>query len=525
MTAKRVLQAVTVVFLAALCVPLVYLCTRSWSLGWDGASAVLHREQTYLALLRSFGLGVGVAAVCVGLSLPLAWLTHASDVPGRRYFRVLLNVPLAVPSYVSAFVVLLTLAPGGWLYTILAGWGIRIDVYSTWGTIVSLAFTYPFALMVIQASLSRMDPRLWESARSLGATPWRAFWQVVFPNLRASMASGGLLVALYAIGDFGAVSIMRYESLSYLIYVRYKSLFDREEAVFLALLLALVATLLVVLLLALGGRKSRALTTHGSHRRWPVVRLGRWRWPSFALCALVTAIGVGLPVAVVVGWLIRGLRLGHDIALPIDETLSTFQVGAASAVLIVLLAAIPVLLSRYGGVGSQAQARGGARGLYIMTHVGYALPGIVVALSMVSLATTYLPAVYQTFALLLFAYSIRFLPLALHAIDEAIAVQNPKIFLAARSLGCTPVAAWRRAVLPTIKPALLAGLLAVFIAVIKELPITLLLSPIEFMTLATRIWSLTEDAYYSEVAPSVLILVSLAVIGLLLSPDTRRRRE
>lgn len=511
--------------LGILCIPLGYLIVRASALGLDAAAAVLVQRQIAWALGRTLLLGLGVAVACVVLSLPLAWLTHATDLPGRRVFRLLLNLPLAVPSYVSAFVVILTLAPGGWLYESLASMGIRIQVYSTWGTIVALLFTYPYALLAIQAALTRMDPRLWESARSLGATPWQAFFRVVVPGLRSAMASGGLLVSLYTIGDFGAVSLMRYESLSYLVYVRHKSLFDRNEAVFLALLLAVVATALVVLLLVARGRAARALTTHGSHRRWPVIHLGAWRWPGFALCLVVVGFGAILPIVVVVLWLWRGVRLGHEIAFPTTEALHTLELGVAAAVLIVVLALVPTLVHRYAGLASGYGKRTRTRALHLITHVGYALPGIVVALAMVSFATTYVFSLYQTLTLLTIAYVIRFFPLAIHVLDDAITAQNPGLFLAARSLGASAPAAWRRVVLPTIRPALFAALLAVFIAVIKELPVTLLLSPIGFTTLATRIWSLTEDAYYSAVAPIVLVLLGLAMVGLLLSPDTRRRQR
>lgn len=517
------LRALSVALLVVLCLPLVYLIVRGGALGWDTARAVLGRPQTWWALGRTLLLGLGVAVSCLALAVPLAWLTHATDLPGRRAFRLLLNLPLAVPSYVSAFVVILTLAPGGWLHGLLARVGVDLDVYSTWGTVVALLFTYPFALLAIQAALARMDPRIWESARSLGATPWQAFWRVIVPGLRSAMASGGLLVALYAIGDFGAVSLMRYESLSYLIYVRHKSLFDREDAVLLALLLSVVATLLVVLLLIFRGRTARALTTHGSHRRWPTVHLGAWRWPGFAFCLAVLGIGAILPVGVVLFWLWRGLRLGHSISFPTTEALHSLQLAAGAAVLVVVLALVPAVLGRYAGSGYGHKAR--ARAWHLITHVGYALPGIVVALSLVSFATAYAYSLYQTLTLLLVAYLIRFFPLAVHVIDDAIAAQNPGLVLAARSLGAPALEAWRRVVLPTIWPALFAGLLAVFIAVLKELPVTLLLSPIEYTTLATRIWSLTEDAYYSAVAPTVLVLLVFAFAGLLLSPDTRRRRD
>ncbi|MCG8423085.1 MAG: iron ABC transporter permease [Proteobacteria bacterium] len=504
------------VLLAILCLPLLYLIVRSSDLGVDAARAVFTRSQTWWALARTVVLGLGVAAACVTLSVPLAWLTHATDLPGRRAFRIILNLPLAVPSYVSAFVVIATLAPGGWLYQLAQYVGVTPDIYGGWGAFLALLYTYPFALLSIQAALGRTDPRIWESARILGAGPRQAFWRVVMPGLRPAMASGGLLVALYAIGDFGAVSLSRYQSLSYIIYIREKSLFDRDEATFLALLLISVATLLVASLLVLRGRTDQATTTHGSHRTWPVIALGAWRWPSFALCLAVAGVGVALPMALVVYWLWRGVRQGHDLSFPVAELSNSLILSAGGAALIVSLALIPAIVNRYARGRRQ-------RGMHMLTHIGYALPGIVVALALVSFATAYAYPLYQTFSLLMLAYVIRFFPLAIHTVDDAVASHNRGLFLAARSLGCSPIAASVRVIVPAMKPAILAGFLAVFIAVLKELPVTLLLSPIELTTLATRIWSLTEDAYYSQVAPAVLILLALAVAGLLLAPDTRPR--
>ena len=191
--------------------------------------------------MRTVWLGLGVGSLCVALALPLAWLTHATDLPGRRFFRFALNLPLAVPSYVAGFVVIATFAAGGWLQTVL---GIENppEIYGVFGVTLALLFTYPFALLPLQAALTRTDPRLWESARSLGAGPWRTFFRVIFPDCEARWRAVGCWSRSTPSATSGASRLLRFHSLSFLIYLRYRSLFDRNEAVFLSLLLAGIAS-------------------------------------------------------------------------------------------------------------------------------------------------------------------------------------------------------------------------------------------------------------------------------------------
>jgi iron(III) transport system permease protein len=496
--------------------PLVWLAVQALAMAAGPEAAVLFRVETLATIGRSLALALGVATLCVAISLPLAWLTHATDLPGRRFFRIGLGLPLAVPSYVSGFVVVAVLGPTGWLQQALAPLGIgrMPEIYGGLGATLALLFTYPYALIPMQAALARTDPRHWEAARSLGASPVRTFRTVVLPGLRPAMAGGGLLVALYALSDFGAVSLLRFQSLSYVIYLRYRSLFDRGEAIYLAVVLALLAVVVLFVQRRVAGRARAAVGARGGARRWPIVALGRWRWPAFAYCAAVFTVGVGLPLSVVSLWLFRGMSRQAVIGDLGAETLATVGVGALAAGVTVAVAAIPALLTRYGHPVMSRTVHGAA-------HVGYALPGIVVALALVYFATRTLPAVYQTHFLLLFAYVVLFLPLALSSLTDGLGAQDPRLYEAARILGCSPASAWRRVVLPVARPAVWAGLLVVFMSVIKELPATLLLSPIGFRTLATRIWSLTEDAFFAAAAPAIGVLLLLAGLALALRPDTR----
>jgi iron(III) transport system permease protein len=514
------LHAAGLAVLLLLLLPLAHLVLQGGAFLLEGGAERLMHVRTLSLLWRTIVLAAGLGALCVALALPLAWLTHATELPGRRVFRVLLNLPLAVPSYVSGFVVIATFGPVGWLRQLAQRLGLPElpDVYAGTGVVLALLYAYPFALLSLQAALDRMDPRLWEAARGLGKPPWQAFQSVILPQLAPAMARGGLLVALYVLGDFGAVSLLRFPSLSYVIYLRYRSLVDQHEAVLLALLLVLLATALVLLLRRVSVRAGSGMHGRDTGHRWPLIPLGRWRWPAFALCCLVTAFGVLLPLLVVGYWLLRGLWAGLPSAVPWSAALGTLAVGGAAAVLILAAAAVPALIRRFGDASL-------GRWVQLGAHAGYALPGIVVALALVTLAATYAHPLYQTFPLLLLAYSIRFLPLAIGSLDEALAAQSPRLYEAARGLGHSPLRAWLSVVLPGAAPALWASFLAVFIALIKELPATLLVSPTGFRTLATSVWSLTEDGRFSEAAPAVLILIALASAAALLRPDLPRRQS
>jgi iron(III) transport system permease protein len=490
--------------------PLAWIGLRAWEGGAAELRSVLLTRDVLEASGWSVLLAGVVSALCVGLSVPLAWLTHATDVPGRRVFRRLVALPLAVPSFVSGFVVVASLGPAG----PLDGLGLP-EVYGLFGAVVALCFTYPYALIPVQAALTQVDPRTWEAARALGAGPARAFYEVVWPQIRPAAASGGALVALYTLGDFGAVSLLRYPSLSYLIYQRYSSPFMRREAVWYALALVALALVMVAVARAFGRQAQRARAL-GQQRAWPVVPLGRWRWPAFALCLASAGFGALLPVGVVGWWLVRGLRAGNTLVDLSSETLNSVWMAAGAAALITLAGLAPAVLGRFGRAGV-------ARWVNAACYLGYALPGVVVALALVFMGTRALPWMYHTVWMLQLAYMVRFLPQASGALDDGLAAQNPRLYDAARALGCTPGGALWRVVLPAMLPAIAASALAVFLSVVKELPATLLLKPPGFSTLAQRIWSLTQDAFFTAASPTVLVLLGLALVALWLRPDSATR--
>ncbi|MBB6098131.1 iron(III) transport system permease protein [Deinobacterium chartae] len=493
----------------AVLLPLAYLLLRASEVGPRALEFAL-AGRTLEVLGNTALLTALVTLLSTVLSLPLAWLTAATDLPGRRAWGVLLALPMVFPSFVGGYVVLGALGHGGLLD---AATGVRWEgVYGLGGATLALTlFTYPYVYLALRAALRDFDPALWEAARSLGHGGWSAFGRTVLPALRPALTGGGLLVALYTVSDFGAVALLQYDTFSRAIYVQYQGAFDRSLAAVLALVLVGFAALLMLLEARLRG--PRVLYRSGSGTRRPPLRvlLGPWRWAACTLVAAVTLLALLLPLTVLIVWLLRGLpglELGRDLLLP---AVSSVAVSAAAA-LLTLLAALPVaiLAVRHRSVLSVLIER--------LAFSGNALPPIVVALSLVFFGARYLPGLYQTFALLLFAYTVRFLPQTLAVLRTALLGVNPHLEEAARLLGCSAAQATWRVTVPLLRSGALAAAALTFLTTMKELPVTLLLAPTGFETLATEVWAAASEAFFARAAAPALLLVaaSTAAVALIL---------
>jgi iron(III) transport system permease protein len=510
------LVAPAVATVALLLLPLAYLVIRASEGGGRGFD-VLIRGST-LHLLWSTGLLVaGVVAAAVLVAVPLAWLVTRTDLPGRRWWAVAAALPLVVPSYVAALCLLGAFGPRG-LAADALGVDRLPDIRGYWGALVALTLsTYPYVFLLTSATLRDLDPSLEEAARGLGLSRGQVFRRVTVPALRPPVAAGGLLVALYVLSDFGVVSLMRYDALTRAIFLQYRSLFDRTPAAVLGLVL--VGLTAVVLLLELRGRSDRSFhrTAPGASRRPAPVPLGRWKAPALAFCAAALGVFLVVPVAVLMTWLVRGIERG-DVSLPWSQAWGSLTASGAAAI-VAMAASLPVALLavRY--------PRRWTRGLERASFAANALPGIVIALALVFFAARYAPALYQTFALLVFAYVVRFFPQGLTGTETALLRVPPRMEEASRGLGRGALATTARVTVPLVRPGLLAGGALVFLSAMKELPATLLLRPIGFETLATEIWSLTGVGAYSRAALPALVLIGVSVPVLLILQRDRSEVE
>lgn len=493
-------------------VPVAYLLIRA-SEGGSDLWRLLWRERTAQVLINTAVLAVTVAAASSAIAVPLAWLTLRTDLPGRWFWATIAPLPLVIPSFVGALTIVAALGPRGFLQEALEGpFGVERlpEIYGFWGAWLTLTlFTYPYVFLSVRAALRGLDPSLEEAARCLGHGAWRTFFLTTLPQLRPAVIAGALLAALYTISDFGVVTLLRYDAFTREIYVQYRASFDRTLAAALALLLVAFAILLLAFEARMRGRAAYHRLGSGAARRARLVPLGVWRYPALAFCLVIVALSLGLPLGVLGYWLIRTLRRDEAPEGLLIAAQHSITVGAAAAA-VTTLAALPValLVVRY-------RTRIG-RWVERVSYAGYGLPGIVVALAFVFIGARYLTPLYQTLPLLIIAYLVRFLPQAVAAARGSLLQVNPRLEEAARNLGRSPFGAIRSVTLPLAWPGIGAGAALVFLTVMKELPITLLLSPTGYKTLATSVWTSAGSGSYGEAAAPALILVLISAIPTLL---------
>jgi len=482
-------------------IPVFFVVGYVLSSGWDKTVALVWRPRVG-ELLRNTSM---LVAGCVGLTAVLgtgaAWLVDRTTLPGRRVWNVLLVAPLAVPAFVNSF---------GWV-SLTA----KVEGYAGALMIVSLSY-YPLVYLPVSAILRGLDPALEETAAALGYGPLRTFVRVVLPQLRPALLGGSLIVALHILAEFGALQMLRFPTFTTAIYDQYRSSFNGPAANMLAGVLLLSCLLLLTLELRLRGHHRYSRIGAGSARTIPRRRLGRAAVPSLIAVGALTALALGVPVGSLVFWLVTGSSTAFPVGALVSTALTSFGLGLSGAIL-TMAVAFPIawLCVRRPGRVTILLER--------CTYFGNAVPGIVVALALVTVAIRFAQPVYQTTILLVFAYAIMFLPRAMVSVRAALDQAPPVFDDVAHALGSGPLETLRRVTLPLIAPGLGAGGALVFLAIVTELTATLLLAPIGTQTLATQFWSNTSSIAYGAAAPYAALMVVLsAPVTLLLTGDRWR---
>lgn len=480
--------------------PLGYLLWSTVDLGADVWSIVFD-EAALIPLRNSLVLAGATTLACGIVGTAAAWLVVRTDIRGRSVWRVALVLPLVIPSFVGATALLAAFGRGG-----LVPWVPRLDGF--WGAFAVLTLlSYPYVYLPVAARLSTTAPRFEEASRLLGAPPVRTLRKVLWPQVRSSAFAGMLLVFLYVLSDFGAVALMRFDTITRAIFS--SRLFDRATSLTLGLLLALLA-----LAVAAAARITTPGATDVSPGRQVIYSVARWRVIAQAFLAGLLGLALVAPISVFVVWTVRGSTtiglgysgLGDDLGFLVTPALNSALAASVTAV-VAAVATLPVAYAAVRAYGWITNATAAA-----VASV-FALPGLVVALAVVFWAITapaFLGGLYQSFALLIAAYVLHFGAQSLRASQAAVAEVSTSYDEAARTLGAGALRRFSTVELPLIWPGLVAGAGLVMLSTLKELPATLLLAPIGFQTLATKIWGAAEDGFFAEVGITSLVLIALS---------------
>ncbi len=512
--APSLLRVVGLALAVAFAFPGTYLVYRNFTTGADPAG-LLVSDRTLGPLWRSLTLAVAVSGAALVTGTGLAWLATRTDLPLGKLWRILLPLPLVFPTFVGAAAFIHTLNPGGLANDLLAGVGVDRTpelrgFFGAW--LVLTLMTYPYVYLPVAARLRQLPSTLEESARVLGDTALKVFGRICVPQMATAMGAGTLLVFLYTLSDFGAVQLMRYDTLTRAIFTN--QLANPPVALALSLILLVLAALVV-----LGERRfsNRLPDASGGRSTRPVIySLGRWRIPALGLVLVAVSTAVGAPLVALLDWaaggLLRSVTGGRPLTIDsskvVDATVNTIGVSiVAAAVSTAAVLPIALLVGRY-----RSRSGSFAHAVVIST---FALPGILIALSMrfwTLRSDLAFELFNDTMALLIFAYMVRFGSLAMGVTLVAVRSVPDRLHDSARILGAGWLRRFFSVDVPIMAPGLLAGAGLVLLSVMKELPISLFVSPLGFSTLATRIFSSFEDAFIAEAGIMAVVLVTLSFV-------------
>ncbi|MCC7090568.1 MAG: iron ABC transporter permease [Nitrosomonas sp.] len=494
-----------------------------------------HLIETTLSLLliNTFWLATGVVTGTLLLGVSLAWFTAVYEFPGRRFFSWALLLPMAMPAYVMAFVVLgvfdftgpLQTSLRAWLHSDLAWFP---DIRNTVGVVIvmTLAF-YPYVYLLTRNAFLSQGKRSLEVAQSLGFNRTQGFFKVALPLARPWIAGGMMLVLMETLADFGTVAVFNYNTFTTAIYKAWFSMFSLTAASQLASLLIIIVFVVIVLEQQFRMRM-RYAETKRSERAQRIQLRSRHGWMVTGFALSVLFLAFVLPVAQLIFWAMRSLMAREfDLARYLEFLWHSISLTGLAALLIsAVVIAIVYAARRYPHFSTRYAVR--------IATIGYALPGTVLAIG-VYVPMTWLDGqlsdfllhgfnlesghlIQGTLVIMLMAYLIRFMAVSHYPIDSAMQRITHSIDEAAMSLGLHGWAMIRKIHIPILKPGIYTAAILIFVDVMKEMPITLMTRPFGWDTLAVRIYELTSEGQWEHAAvpAGTLVLAGLIPIYLLM---------
>lgn len=522
--------------LTALCVlvPLLALIVLSFS-GGGADWPHLARNVLPVALKTTVMVMAGVALLTASMGIIPAWLTAYYEFPGRRIFAWALVLPLAVPTYLAAYAYAEFFTFTGPAQSLIrAVFGFKTsrdywfpDIRSLWGAVVILSFVlYPYVYLTTRAAFLMQGRNATDVARTLGASPARAFFRVMLPMARPAIIVGVTLALMETLNDVGAVEFLGVKTLTSAVYTTWLNQGSLNGAAQIACIM-LVVVLGVILAERWARRRQRFNLGRSTSmaRRSSLQRLAGWRGAlAFFACLMPIVAGFGLPVYVLGDYAMKRLDQLLDPTLQ-EAILTSVLVAAAAALVTVGLAFLLTYTVRVTR----------SRNMLLLNRfaaLGYAIPGTVLALGILiplarfdNLLDHWMQSTFgiKTGLLLtgsalciIYAMSVRFLAMAEGAIEAGFHKIPAHIDMAARTLGRNPRETLTQVLAPILRPAFLTAGLLVFIDGIKELSATILLRPFNYNSLSTYVYERASRAAVEDASVAALLIMLAGILPVIL---------
>lgn len=501
--------------------------------GEDGFSLenfvrAMQRRLYYQALINSLVLGAWTGLFSLLIGLPLAWAVSRTNTPGKGFLKLTATLAYLTPPFLTAIAFVNLFGPNAglinrFLRDTLHMPFLTFDIFSMAGLVlVTVLHTFPFVYLLASSALESIDASYEESAQILGAGKWRTAFQITAPLVAPAVLSGTLLAFVNAIALFGSQAIIGVPGRIYTLPTRIYALFNYPPQYGLASALSLIFVAITVLALFLqrGYLARRSYVTLGGKGSRPqLVDLGAARWLVFGFGVLVFIVAIAAPYASLIG-----VSLSKSVGLPFWENLTlqhyrfvlfeydvTQRAIGNSLLLAALAATLAVMI---GGIIGWIDLRTNIPGRKVIDYaslIPLGLPGIVMAVALIQFWLSTPFPLYGTLAILLLAYTGRYIPLGVRSANSALRQVDPSLEESAQILGASWTQTMRHITFPLIRPGLFAGWLLVFVPAIQELSASILLFSSSSITVAVAIYNLYETGYVEPV--SALANINMIIIG------------
>lgn len=471
----------------------------------------------------------GIFTILIGTSL--AWIMSIYDFPMRNLFKWGLILPLAIPPYIAAYTYNGLLNYTGVIQSFFRNnFEMKVnqryfDVMNIQGAIfIFTLFLFPYVYIITKSFLEKQSSALIENARVLGRRPLDIFFSVVLPISRGAIIGGVSLVILEVLNDYGVVKYYGVPAFSTAIFKTWFSMGDIDSAVRLSAILMGFVLMILILEKLLRGRKKYSFT---SSKVRPISRIrlkGLQSFLVFSYCFIILSLSFLIPTIQLLHWSTLTYKKILNIKF-LEFMMSSLSVALIASVMVVVMA---IIIANYNRINDNLLSK-----LYSkITVIGYSIPGAVIAIGVIVMFISLdnsLYGVYKLFSpntgklvlstsilMLIFAYVIRFLAIGYNAIEVGFEKVGIKFFEASRMLGNGITKTFFKVDFKMIKPAIFSGLILVFVDILKELPLTLILRPFNFNTLATKSFEYANDEMIHEAAISSVIIILISAVSIYL---------